>query len=97
MSRLSTNKIVASVVCRPDNQVARRKRLKSAIENRRREVRAVAIEGNDAMPTGRREMCKNGDQSCGQATTLPAPLCPLKGSDIARPLQEKEGSQEDES
>jgi len=35
-----------------------------AVQNRRREVRTVAIEGDDVLPPGGSEMSKNRAESC---------------------------------
>src|SRR5262249_5328486 len=70
MGSLGADKIVASVVGRPDNHIARSQSRKSAIQNQRREVWAIAVEGNNALLDGSGEMCKNRIESRGKAFTL---------------------------
>ena len=59
MGNLGAYEIVAAILCRPNNQVVRGECLESAPKNRSRQMRAVAVEGNDALPAKRREVCKH--------------------------------------
>jgi hypothetical protein len=64
VSGLGANKIVASIVGWPDNHVMRGEYFERAVQNRRSEVWTVAIEGNDVLPAGGRELSKNRGESC---------------------------------
>jgi hypothetical protein len=48
MGGLRPYEIIASVVGRPDNHVMRREGFERFFKNRRRQVRTVAVEGNNA-------------------------------------------------
>src|SRR6516225_7425807 len=58
MGRLGSDEIVASVMRWSDDHVVRMERLERARKNRRRQMRAVAVEGDDALPA-RREVRKH--------------------------------------
>ena len=71
MGSLRPNEIIAAVMCRSNNHVVRGEHLERARENRNRQMRAVAVEGNDALPARRCEVCKHR----GQAAARPSPCC----------------------
>ena len=74
MGGLGAYQIIAAVVRRSDNNVVAVERLERAFKNRSRQMRAVAVEGNDALPARRCEVCKDRRQACRQALALFAPL-----------------------
>src|SRR6516164_901109 len=69
MRSLCPYKIVASIVCRPDHQVVRGKRLERVLENGTWQMRAVAVEGDDALPI-LCEVRKHRSQACRKTLTL---------------------------
>ena len=70
MGGLGPDEIVAAVVCRSDNHVVRGERLERALKNRSRQMRAVAVEGNDALLARRCEVCKHRGQACRKALSF---------------------------
>src|SRR5262245_45950281 len=70
MGGVRSDQIVASVMSRPDNHVVCSEALKSAFQNRRRQVWAIAVERDHGMLVSRREVCKNRGESRCKALTL---------------------------
>jgi hypothetical protein len=62
---LGANQIVASIVGWPDNYIMRGEYFERALENRPSEVRTIAIECDDVLPTGGCEVSKDrGESRC---------------------------------
>ena len=70
MGGLGPDEIIAAVMCRSDNHVVRDERFERASKNRSRQMRAVAVERNDALPARRCEVCKHRGQACRKAFSL---------------------------
>ena len=59
MSGLGADQIIAAIMCRSNHQVVPGERLERALKHRRRQVWAVAVEGNDTLPARRCEVRKH--------------------------------------
>src|SRR5207244_13190468 len=70
MRSLCPYEIVASVVCRPDNHVMCAQSFERVFENRTWQVRAVAVEGNNAALVTCCELRKYRSEACSKAFTL---------------------------
>src|SRR5262249_61522952 len=81
MSALGADKIVASVVRRPDHHVMRGEYAERTVQDRRRQVWAVAVECDDVLPAVSGEVLKHGGGSGGEPFTS---LRPVRSS-MARP------------
>ena len=66
VSGLGANQIVASIVGWPDHYVVRGEYLERAVQNRRRKVWTVAIEGDDVPLPGGSKVSKNRGESRGE-------------------------------
>src|SRR5690242_11039651 len=64
VSSFGASQIVASIVGWPDYDVMLGEYFERAVQNRRREVRAVAIECDDVLLAVGSELSKNGGESC---------------------------------
>src|SRR5260370_42213727 len=69
MGRGPTDQIVAAIVGRSDHEVTRAKRVERLPESRCRQVRAIAVESDDATPANRAEMRKNRRKTGPKAFT----------------------------
>ena len=67
---LRPHEIVASVVSRPDDHVMLREDREGFLENRPRQMRAVAVEGYDAASVALCEVRKHRRKTCRKALTL---------------------------
>ena len=70
MGGLGSNQVVAAIVGRPDYHVVRGEHFERAVENRRREVWSIAVEGDDVSPTGGCKMPKDRGESCRETIAL---------------------------
>src|SRR6202051_1477163 len=70
MGGLGPYKLVAAVVCWSNNHVVPGERLERALKNRSRQMRAVAVEGNDPFASTLCEVCKHRSQTCGEALSF---------------------------
>src|SRR5579862_3647991 len=66
MRTLCSDEIVASVVSRSDDQVVRCYCFECSFQNTGRQMWAIAVEGNYASGTMRREVCKHRSEACGK-------------------------------
>src|SRR5262249_4060021 len=69
MCSLGADKIVASIVGWPDNHIIAGEDFEGAIQNRRREMWTVAIEGDHMLPA-RSKVSKDRGESCREAGAL---------------------------
>jgi len=69
MGCLRTHEIVAAVVRRSDNEIARGKRVERDLEHGRRQVWAVAIERDDTPTARHREVREHRSEARGKAIT----------------------------
>src|SRR5208282_867629 len=67
VSGFGPNEIIAAIMCWSNHHVVPGERLERAPKNRSRQMRAVAVEGNDAFPASRSEVCKHRGQACRKA------------------------------
>src|SRR5208283_2847668 len=70
MGNLGPYEIVATVICRSDNQVAPGECLERTPQNRSRQMWAVAVEGNHTFAARCCEVCKHRGQAGRKAFTF---------------------------
>src|SRR5690242_14882828 len=70
VSCFCADKIIASIVSRPDNHVVPRKYFEGIVQNCWRKVRTVTVEGNNVLPADGNEVAKHGGESSSQPFTL---------------------------
>ena len=65
MGSLGAYEIIAAIVGGSYHHIVFGERVERALKNRRRQVRAVAVEGNHALPARRCEVREHRGQACG--------------------------------
>src|SRR6202044_2372644 len=67
MRCLGSDEIIAAIMRRSYNHVVPSEHVERACKNRNRQMRAVAIEGDNAPAAWRREVCEHRGQACRKA------------------------------